>query len=154
MAVELKASILAELQAHARSTYPDECCGMVIERDGSAQVVRMDNIQNELHAKDPAQFPRTAATAYTMRYQDVEPLFEAAYKGEIRLLAVYHSHPEHDAYFSEQDRGAAEGWVDDPNYAAAGQVVMSVRKGEVVDTKAFAWDEATRNYVGVDLVTA
>lgn len=119
---------------------------MVVERDGQQEAVRIENIQNEMHAKDPQQFPRTAATAYLMRYADVEPILEAAYRGELRLVAVYHSHPEHDAYFSEQDRAAAEGWVGDPNYAAAGQVVMSVRGGQVVDTKAFAYREAAAAY--------
>lgn len=146
MNLELSAAAVSEMHAHARATYPDECCGMVIERGGRQEVVRIENMQNEMHAKDPQQFPRTAATAYLMRYADVEPLLEAAYRGEIRLVAVYHSHPEHDAYFSEQDRAAAEGWVGDPNYAAAGQVVMSVRGGEVVDTKAFAYDEGLRTY--------
>ncbi|HVM97634.1 MAG TPA: Mov34/MPN/PAD-1 family protein, partial [Candidatus Acidoferrales bacterium] len=89
--LQVSAASMTLLQAHARETYPDECCGMIVDRNGKEEVVRVTNIQNELHAKDATQFPRTAATAYAMRYQEVEPLFEAAYNGKLRLLAVYHS---------------------------------------------------------------
>lgn len=141
---------MAAIHEQARAAYPEECCGMVVERGGGLEVVPIENVQNELHALDPEQFPRTAATAYSMRYSDVEPLFEGAYRGELRLVAVYHSHPDHDAYFSEQDRAAADGWVDDPNYAEAVQFVVSVRQGEVKDTKMFLFDGATRSYVPGD----
>ncbi|MBI3782385.1 MAG: Mov34/MPN/PAD-1 family protein [Deltaproteobacteria bacterium] len=149
--LQISKQAMAELDAHACATYPDECCGMIIERNGQEEVVRITNIQNELHARDAIQFPRTAATAYAMRYQEVEPIFEAAYKGHIRLHAVYHSHPEHDAYFSEEDRAAALGWIDDPSYAAAGQIVLSIRNRAVVGAKGFGWDETNQTYLEIPL---
>ncbi len=124
---------------------------MIVERNGREEVVRITNTQNELHAKDPERFSRTAATAYNMRWTEVEPLLDAAYKRELRLHAVYHSHPEHDAYFSAEDRAAAAGWLEDPNYAVARQIVMSVRNREVCGIKAFAWDEAKRDYAEVPI---
>jgi proteasome lid subunit RPN8/RPN11 len=154
MKLSISADTMAALQAHACETYPDECCGMVVERDGREEVARVTNLQNDLHAKDPQQFPRTARTAYSMRWADVEPLLNAAYKGQLRLRAVYHSHPEHDAYFSAEDRAAAEAWLDDSNYAGAGQIVLSVRGGEVKTVKAFAFDAATREYIDVPLIVA
>lgn len=151
MSVKISAASEQAIAAHAQRTYPAECCGFVIERDGSEQICEIENVQDELHAKDPATFTRDAKTAYNMRYADVEPIFEAAYKGQLRLCAVYHSHPEHDAYFSETDAAAAEGWVDDPNYAAAAQIVVSVRQRKVVAAKAFVFDPATRRYVEAPL---
>src|SRR5574341_792252 len=151
MTFSITQSSLDAVHAHARQAYPDECCGFIIKRSDREEVIQVTNVQNELHAKDPDQFPRTAATAYNMRWAEVEPLLDAAYKGQIGLRAVYHSHPEHDSYFSEHDRAAALNWVDDPNYAAARQIVMSVRRGTVVDAKAFAWDEAARVFVEIDL---
>src|SRR5207249_603762 len=91
---------------------------------------------------------RTARLAYTMRWAEVEPILEAAYGGRLRLHAVYHSHPDHDAYFSVEDRSAASGWLDDPNYAAAGQIVVSVRNGEVRAAKAFGWDDRAGAFSG------
>ncbi len=151
MSVTITAATQLAINTHAERTYPDECCGFVVARDGREEVLEIENVQNELHAKDPQSFTRDARTAYNMRYADVEPIFEAAYKGTLRLRAVYHSHPEHDAYFSDTDRAAAEGWIDDPNYAAAGQIVVSVRQRRAVVAKAFVFDPTSRQYVDAAL---
>ncbi len=151
MSFRLSRATFDALHAHACATYPDECCGMVVERAGAEQVVRVTNIQNELHAQDPQQFPRTAAIAYTMG-REAAPVLMAAERGELTLRAIYHSHPDHDAYFSAEDRTQALGGWDEPNYPAAAQIVMSVRDGEVRATKAFMWDAAQREYVEAPLV--
>lgn len=145
-----KASLDA-IKAHALETYPNECCGIIVDRNGRQEVVRVTNLQDELHAKDPAQFPRTAKTAYTMG-AEAAPVLLAAERGELRLHAFYHSHPEHDAYFSEEDRKQAFGGWDEPNYPDAGQIVISVYGREVKDLAAFVWDAPARDFVGVDLV--
>ncbi|GIW43185.1 MAG: hypothetical protein KatS3mg077_0467 [Candidatus Binatia bacterium] len=154
MTFELAEQVWRAIRAHAEETYPEECCGLVVVREGSPRVVRVRNVQNELHARDPEAFPRTAKTAYSMDYEEVAPLLEDAYRGAIRILAFYHSHPDHDAYFSAEDRAAAEGWLDDPNYAAAVQLVVSVREGKVVDVKAYAWSPQQRDYEPVALQIA
>jgi proteasome lid subunit RPN8/RPN11 len=144
MEVRLKAASFADIKLHALEAYPNECCGIIIERDGREEVVRVTNLQDDLHAKDPAQFPRTAATAYTMG-AEAAPVLLAAERGELCLRAFYHSHPEHDAYFSEEDRKQAfGGW-------AAGQIVISVYGREVRNTAAFVWDEQARDFVHADL---
>ena len=145
--IRFEPHVQQELTRHAEEAYPEECCGLVFERNGEQRAVRITNVQNELHARDPNAFPRTAATAYAMNYREVEPYLEAAFRGELRLVAFYHSHPEHDAYFSAEDRAAAEGWLEDPNYAAAGQIVLSVRGGRVAAARAFRWDADQRDYV-------
>lgn len=149
--MKLAEHVWSEIRAHAEETYPEECCGLVVVREGTPQVVRIRNVQNELHARDPEAFPRTAKTAYSMDYKEVAPLLEAAYQGEIEIVAFYHSHPDHDAYFSAEDRAAAQGWLDDPNYAKAAQLVVSVKQGTVVDVQAYAWDPQQGDYQGVPL---
>jgi len=143
--------ILAALHAHACSTYPDECCGFIIERKGRDEVTRVTNVQNQLHAKDPVQFPRTAAIAYTMG-SEAAPILMGAERGELKLRAIFHSHPDHDAYFSAEDRKQAFGGWDEPNYPDATQLVISVREGTVRATKAFAWDAAKRDFVEIDFI--
>lgn len=138
------------ITAHARQAYPDECCGIIVERGGREEVVRVTNIQNEMHAKDPDQFPRTARTAYSMG-SEAAPVLLAAERGELRLLAFYHSHPEHDAYFSAEDRKQAFGGWDEPNYPDARQIVISVYGGEVKNTAVFVWDEQARDFVDASL---
>lgn len=151
MTVAISQAILDAVHAHARDGYPDESCGMIVERGGREEVVRVTNLQNELHAKDPEQFPRTAAIAYTMG-PEAAPILIAAERGELVLRAFYHSHPDHDAYFSAEDRKQAMGGWDEPNYPAAGQIVISVRKRVVRATKVFVWNEAARDFVETPLV--
>lgn len=151
-ALTISKETLAAVEAHARATYPDECCGMITERDGGEEVVRATNIQDELHAKDPVQFPRTGRMAYSMGGEAV-PVLIAAERGELRLLAFYHSHPDHDAYFSAEDKTQALGGGEEPSYAAA-HIVLSVCAGVVGAAKAFAWDAAARGFVEIPLVVA
>ena len=150
MSIALTKATLQALHAHACAAYPDECCGMIIDRDGGEEVVRVTNMQNELHAKDPVQFPRTARIAYTMG-PEAAPILLGAERGELRLRAIYHSHPEHDAYFSAEDRLQALGGWDEPNYPGAVQIVLSVRERTVRATKAFKWDPAARDFVEIPL---
>jgi proteasome lid subunit RPN8/RPN11 len=138
------------LQARAVATYPEECCGMVVDRNGSEETALVANIQNDLHAQDPGQFPRTARTAYTMGPEAV-PILLAAERGELRLRAIYHSHPDHDAYFSAEDRTQALGGWDEPNYPEAAQIVIAVRHGVVQGAKAFAWNAVQRDFTEIAL---
>jgi proteasome lid subunit RPN8/RPN11 len=142
-------AILAHLRQHAESTFPDECCGFVVERDRQLAVVRVTNVQNERHAAYPEQFPRTAAIAYTMG-PEAAPVLVDHDRGRLTIRAIYHSHPQHAAYFSTEDKKQATVW-DEPSYPDALQIVLSVIDGTVRDTKAFRWDEATRDFVAVEL---
>jgi len=141
------------MHAHAREAYPDECCGLIFERDGREDIVRATNIQNELHAQDPDQFPRTAATGYTMG-PEAAPVLIRSERGELRLLAIYHSHPERESYFSQEDRRQALGARGEPIYPQAGYIVMSVRDREVRATKVFVWDAAARDYVEAQICSS
>jgi adenylyltransferase/sulfurtransferase len=153
MTLTLNESSLAAIHAHAREAFPDECCGMIFERDGREEIVRATNIQNELHAQDPDQFPRTASTGYTMG-PEAAPILIGSERGELRLLAIYHSHPQREAYFSKEDRRQALGAREEPIYPQAGYIVMSVRNREVRGTKVFVWDAAARDYVEAQICSS
>ncbi|MFN8641509.1 MAG: Mov34/MPN/PAD-1 family protein [Candidatus Binatia bacterium] len=137
------------IAADARARFPDEACGFVVERDGALEVVRVTNVQNQKHAEDPAQFPRTAATAYTMGAEAV-PVLVGHERGTLTIRAIYHSHPQHAAYFSAEDKLQATVW-DEPSYPDATQVVVSVIDGAVRDLKAFRWNAAARDFLEVAL---
>ncbi len=147
--MQLPASIFAALQTHAAEAFPDEACGFVVERDGQLEAVPVRNVQNERHAADPQRFPRTAATAYTMG-DDAVPILQGHDRGTLTIRVIYHSHPQHAAYFSAEDKQQATVW-DEPSYPDAMQVVISVIDGTVRDAKAFRWQEAARDFVEVPL---
>jgi proteasome lid subunit RPN8/RPN11 len=145
--VILGAQILDDLKAHARASYPDECCGAVIEAPGGTQrVLRMRNVQDEMHARDPHHYPRTARTAYVPHSADLKAVYDLVDRGGHRLAAFYHSHPDHDAYFSAEDVAQATPFGE-PSYPDALQIVVSVYGQEVRAVRAFAWSPAASSYV-------
>jgi len=153
MRVTVTEVVMGNMRAHACEAFPHECCGILVERGGRLDVVRVTNIQNRLHAQDPQQFPRTAETAYTMG-DEAAPVLLQADRGVVRLHAFYHSHPQHGAYFSAEDRKQANGPWDEPMYPDAGQIVLSVYDAEVKAVAAFRWDAEQGDYVEVPVVSA
>ena len=145
----LSQSILDTIAADARTCFPHEACGFVVQSGGSIEVVRVTNIQNQKHAENPEQFPRTATTAYTMG-QEAVPVLVGHDRGDLVIRAIYHSHPQHAAYFSAEDKKQATVW-DEPSYPDATQIVVSVIDGEVRDVKAFRWQESAGDFVEVPL---
>jgi proteasome lid subunit RPN8/RPN11 len=149
--LRLARAALDDVFAHARATEPDECCGALVARGGRDEVWRFRNVQDELHARDPVAFPRTARTAYALGREDTERL-DAATLGKPEsgaLKAIYHSHTKNGAYFSGEDRARAM-FMDDPMYPDAAYLVVSDARtpGEA---KAFRWDESQRDFVEVAL---
>jgi len=149
MSVRLPSAILGDMRRHAEETYPHECCGVLIETaDGRLTVRRCRNVQNELHAQDPAEHPRDARTAYTIDAQELLAITREVDRGAASLSAIYHSHPDHAAYFSAEDRTRAviEEW-DEPIYPGLAYVVVSVRDGRTADVKAFEWEAESSEFV-------
>ena len=132
---------------HAVGEYPNECCGLLL-RDpaGAVEVVRVRNVQDEMHARDPARYPRTARTAYAGHPADLKNALERAERPGFALLGFYHSHPDHAAYFSEEDVAQATPFGE-PSYPDAVQIVLSIYGREVKDVKAFAWSSERSAYL-------
>src|SRR6185503_9420473 len=114
-----------EISRHSVESFPEECCGLVLSIGTKEQVRRIDNIQNKLHALDPATYPRTAAIAYAMDPIELEAVLDAAAAAGGKLKAFYHSHPNHEAYFSAEDKAFATPFGE-PTFPDAAQIVVSV----------------------------
>ena len=135
------------LATHAAEAYPDECCGVIVAAPGGEErVMRVRNVQDEMHARDPEHYPRTARIAYTGHPEDLKGALDAAERPGCRLVAFYHSHPDHEAYFSEEDVKQATPFGE-PSYPDALQIVVSVRDRVVKYAKAFAWSAERQTYV-------
>ena len=61
------------------------------------------------------------------------------------IKAFYHSHPDHDAYFSEEDRKMAM-FDEEPTYPGTTYLVVSVDDGKIKDEAWFAWNTATGSF--------
>lgn len=141
----------AAMAARAEADFPEETCGFVFEVGRKLVVHPMENIQNRLHAEDPAAHPRTAATAYCFDPREMQRVLDAREKAGEPLRAIYHSHPSTGAYFSETDSAAASPFGE-PSYPGVVYLVFSVLVGKVADLKAFDWSPAEERYVEVPIV--
>jgi len=148
--VKLQGMAWSRIAAHARETFPDECCGVVFSRDSSDRVVPLKNIQNKLHALDPLTYPRTAVIAYAMDPLELDDVIRQAEANGERLKAFYHSHPNHDAYFSDEDKVFACPFGE-PTFPDTVQIVVSIYDDTVKTAKAFVWANEKSDFVEVPL---
>jgi proteasome lid subunit RPN8/RPN11 len=117
--VKISRQLVDEMVAHAREDVPNECCGMVGGREGTAErVVRVKN-----------------AAASPLRYEmDPQGQFDALKEIEAdggELLAIYHSHTKSAAYPSQTDVNQAQNWPEQI------YVIVSLADPEAPDVKAF-----------------
>ena len=134
--------------AHAKREYPAECCGIVTEGGSGVQVVHpCENVQDKLHAADPKTHPRTSKTAYRMDDMQVMRIQSEAEKAGGRMIAIYHSHVDVDAYFSEEDHNAAT-FFGEPTYPGVVYPVIAVKQARVDEQnkKVFQWRESSSRF--------
>ena len=144
--LRLAADTVEELSRHAQDTFPDECCGAVIIRAGQETVWHITNVQNAMHEKDPENYPRDARSAYFMDPKELLAVMKETDSGVATLKALYHSHPNHDAYFSAEDKARAM-FGDEPSYPDTAYLVISIYERQVKAIRAYRWDEATQDFV-------
>jgi proteasome lid subunit RPN8/RPN11 len=103
--------------AHARKTYPNECCGAMLgstNEDGEKLVREAIPLENA--------FAGAQAQRYELRPEDLLAADKAARERRMDLIGIYHSHPDCDAYFSTTDLKNSCPWYS--------FVVLSIQKGE------------------------
>jgi proteasome lid subunit RPN8/RPN11 len=109
--------------AHARASYPNECCGAMLgSTDGETKLVRESiALQNA--------FEGAQAARYELRPEDLLAADKAARERHMDLIGIYHSHPDCDAYFSTTDLQNSCPWYS--------FVVLSIQKGEFHHANSF-----------------
>ena len=105
-----------EMVAHARATYPNECCGAMLGRvDGDAkEVLAAMKLENSSAGSQAAR--------YELRPADLLAADKEARRQGMDLVGIYHSHPDCDAYFSKTDLENSCPWYS--------FIVLSIQKGE------------------------
>ena len=149
--LKLNTEILKQISGHAKSDFPEECCGIILS-DGEQDFLRQcRNVQNQLHMEDPSAYPRDARTAYQI---DPKELLEICKESEAKnrpIKAFYHSHPNHHAYFSEKDKADATVW-DEPLYPDASYIVIPVcgddSEVQILESmRVYTWDLNVGDYL-------
>lgn len=139
------------ITVQAEREFPFECCGFIIG-DASDEARPIRNIQNEKHAADPLRFQRDARTAYLMDAREQLAVLQEIDRSKLKLKAVYHSHPDHEAYFSSTDRAQACSFDPaEPDYPETAYIVVSVLGGKFANAAAFVWDKKQKDFVEAEL---
>ena len=109
--------------SHAKSTYPNECCGAMIGTvDGDVKTVKIGlAIENA--------FTGVQHERYELRPEDLMKADKEARARGMDLIGIFHSHPDCDAYFSETDLKNSCPWYS--------FVVLSIYKGEFHHANSF-----------------
>ena len=111
MSLSLGPGVDAAIRAHGAQTYPNECCGALIGRDG---------VVTATHAL-PNTTEEGPRRRFMVRPQDYRTAEQRASELGGELLGFYHSHPDHPARPSQYDLDHA--W---PFFS---YVIVSVRAG-------------------------
>lgn len=150
--VTIRRSVFDQIVVQAEREFPFECCGFIIGDAGAEEVRPITNVQNRKHAEDPAVFPRDARTAFLMEPREHLAVLQEIDRRRLALRAVYHSHPDHDAYFSATDRAQACSFdPDEPDYPDTVHIVMSIRAGKFARAAVFRWDPARKDFAEAEL---
>lgn len=139
MALAVQESAVETIRAHGRETYPHECCGALLGRDGV--VTEAFGLANTTE-----EGPRRRFLVQPDDYRLAE--HRAAARG-LDLLGFYHSHPDHPSRPSQYDLDHA--W---PFFS---YVIISVREGEPKEIQSWrlrddrsAFDEEALSTPAVD----
>ncbi len=108
---------------HAKSAFPNECCGVVFG------VVDGDQKTGSLAVPMENAYQGSQADRYEIRQTELLAADERARKQSLEMIAIFHSHPDCDAYFSQTDLKNSSSWYS--------FVVLSIRAGEFSHAKSF-----------------
>lgn len=137
--------VMAAIAAHARSTYPAECCGLVLAGgDGALRFVPVANIAGTAAAAGNSQ--RTRRDGYVMDPKALLAALAEIEQGGGRLAAIVHSHPDVGAYFSREDREMALGGGTEPLWPGVQYLVISCKDTGVDAARLYTWDPGRADF--------
>jgi proteasome lid subunit RPN8/RPN11 len=109
--------------AHAQSTFPDECCGVMIGKidDDAKNGTNAIALENAYKGKQEDR--------YEIRPEDLLAADKDARAQGLALIGIFHSHPDCDAYFSKTDLENSCPWYS--------FVVLSIKGGKFDHANSF-----------------
>lgn len=148
--LKIEQELLDQIYDECCKRYPDEACGVVFGHVEpicvAKEVVCCRNLQNEVHVRDPKRYPHDAKRAYTIDPKELEKIKQDASRKKMSLVAIFHSHPEHDVYFSEEDKNMAAPWGE-PLFGLLSYIIVSVYDRQVKNASEFYWEETKKGFL-------
>ena len=141
-AIRIPEDVRAAVYAHARTAFPDECCGYLCgPRDGDAVDAAVACRNAQADGDHPIAPDRGADSGFVIGGAELLA-FARRFDGPSPPRIVYHSHPNGRAYFSARDREMAGAYP-------VQHLVVGVTADGVTEAVQLAWSEETRDYVEI-----
>jgi proteasome lid subunit RPN8/RPN11 len=121
--LKISEELAGKIRAHGVETYPHECCGAILGRDGEGarEVLGLMPLANR---RDDSPRNRFEVTS-----DDVRLAEKTARGQQLELIGWYHSHPDAPARPSEYDRDHAWPWYS--------YIIVSVQSGQPRDMNSW-----------------
>jgi proteasome lid subunit RPN8/RPN11 len=142
--LKLQSDHLQAMQTHAESTYPEECCGLLLGqlRNDEKILIEVLPTENSWDAEaveafqaveGSAQLDTTKRTRYSIAPEAMLKAQKDARDRNLNIIGIYHSHTDHPAIPSEFDRAIA--------WQQYSYVIVSVQQGKACDFKSWSLDD-------------
>ena len=126
--------LVQRIRAHGVETYPHECCGALLGRDGDGDRAReVLDLLPLANRRDDSPRNRFEVTP-----DDVRLAEKTASEKRMELIGWYHSHPDAPARPSEFDREHAWPWYS--------YIIVSIQKGEPRDMTSWRLHDDRAGY--------
>ena len=145
--IRIPAPCLSTIRAAAETAYPEECCGLLVGRDGDA-----DNIVVTAVEPSPNRAVGDRRDSFEvdpqLRFDVMRRLDKMNAKGgqAERIVGHYHSHPNHPPLPSARDLEMAY----EPEMV---WVIVAVEDGHATDARAHRLDEESNQFRAIEIVT-
>jgi proteasome lid subunit RPN8/RPN11 len=139
--IRLSQEHLQTIRTHAESTYPDECCGIIlgylaIEGKTVVEVIPTENAWNTEAA---AEFLGEHTAESKKRQYAIAPEIMLKTQKQARncllnIIGIFHSHPDHPAIPSECDRLYA--------WQGYSYIIVTVQNGKAGELRSWNLDDS------------
>lgn len=138
--LKLQSHHLQAIQTHAESTYPEECCGLLLghlrgDVKTLIEVLPTENSWGEdadnafLSLESSAQRQSSKRNRFSIAPQVMLQAQKNARDRNLDIIGIFHSHPDHPAVPSEFDRAIA--------WQQYSYIIVSVQQGLACDLKSW-----------------
>ena len=147
--LKMSTEIAQKIRQHGAETYPNECCGALLGRDGvdgdSTTVGGVQLSIREILALFPLVNRRddSPRNRFSVTAEDVRDAEKAAQEKKLDLVGWYHSHPDHPARPSQYDQEHAWPWYS--------YVIVSVAGGKPAEMTSWRLSDDRSEYASEEI---
>jgi proteasome lid subunit RPN8/RPN11 len=150
MTLQMSSTDRQKILTHAESTYPEECCGLLLGKLGRASqtpnlLVEVRQIENQWQSELADELkdlipdassgePLTKSKFYWIDPKEMLTAQRYARERGLDIIGIYHSHPDHPAVPSEHDRILA--------WSQYSYMIVSVEQGVFRDIRCWKLDSS------------